>query len=131
MPDMSAMGPANDNAAPSDEKDEGGKGDPKETTMRLAEKARDITSDLLEAVRKLTGEQAEMGDMEKGLAALPKAASATLRPLTKMRKDLNTALISGMKKTVAELVKILKKLDPEILKTIDTKNPVPSDSYQL
>src|ERR1017187_313558 len=104
MPDMSAMPPANDNAAPpSDEKDEGGKGDPKEATMRLAEEARDTTSDLLEAVRKLTGEQSEMGDMEEGLSALPKAASDTLLPLHKMRKELNGALISAMKKSVAEL----------------------------
>ena len=104
MPDMSAMPPANDNAAPpSDEKDEGGKGDPKEATMRLAEEARDTTSDLLEAVRKLTGEQSEMGDMEEGLSALPKAASDTLLPLNKMRKELNGALISAMKKSVAEL----------------------------
>lgn len=102
MPDLSAPAPM-DAAPAGDEKDEGGKGDPKETTMRLAEEARDVSSDLLEAVRKLTGEQSEMGDMEEGLSALPKAASDTLRPLNKMRKELNGALISAMKKSVAEL----------------------------
>lgn len=101
VPDMSAaLAPLD---APSDEKDEGGKGDPKEATMRLAEEARDVTSDLLEAVRKLTGEQAEMGDMEEGLSALPKAASETILPLSKMRRELNASLISAMKKSVAEL----------------------------
>jgi len=105
-PALDAAPPANDNA-----KDEGGKGDPKETAMKLAEQARDVTSDLLEAVRNLTGEQSEMGDLEEGLNALPKAANDALRPLTKMRKELNGALLSGMKKSVAELKEHCEELE--------------------
>lgn len=99
MPDMGA--PA-DAAAPVGE-DEGGKGDPKETALKLAEKVRTLSSDLLEAVRSLTGEQAQMGEMEEGLEALPKAASSTLIPLHNMRKELNKQLVSGIKKSLAEL----------------------------
>ena len=101
MPDMGAP-PANDNAEPAPE-DEGGKGDPKEAANKLAEKVRDLSSDLLEAVRSLTGEQSQMGDMEEGLESMPKAASETLAPLYKMRKELNAALLSGAKKSLAEL----------------------------
>jgi hypothetical protein len=106
-PDMSAA-PASD-AAPSE--DEGGKGDPKEAAMKLAEKARDVTSDLLEAVRTLTGEQSQMGEMEEGLEALPKAAAEKLVPMQQMRADLNEQLISGMKKSIAELTENTEELN--------------------
>jgi hypothetical protein len=103
MPAMpEAMPPANDNAEPAAE-DEGGKGDPKETAMKLAEKNRDVASDLLEAIRTLTGEQTQMGEMEEGLNALPKAAASALLPLHKTRVELNSQLLSGMKKSLAEL----------------------------
>jgi hypothetical protein len=90
--------------------DMGGKGDPKEAALKLAEKVRDLSSDLAEAFRTLTGDQAEMGDMEQNLAALPKAASETLLPLHNMRKQLNTALVSGMKKSLA----VLREHDEEL-----------------
>lgn len=92
-----------DASAEAPAEDEGGKGDPKETANKLAEKNRDVASDLLEAVRALTGEQSQMGEMEEGLGSLPKAASATLLPLHKTRVELNQALLSGMKKSLAEL----------------------------
>jgi hypothetical protein len=107
MPDMGA--PAPDAGAKPE--DEGGKGDPKDVALKLAEKVRDLSSDLLEAVKTLTGEQSEMGDLEEGLEALPKAASEALLPLNNMRKELNSALISGMKKAVADLRDHAEELD--------------------
>lgn len=118
MPDMGAPAtPVNDTAAPADE---GGKGDPKETALKLAEKVRDMSSDLLEAVRTLTGEQSQMGDMEEGLTEMPKAAASALEPLYAMRKDLNKALLSGMKKALAELREHSEELEL-IASTVDTK----------
>src|SRR5258708_7658348 len=99
MPDVAPVAVAPE-AAP---EDEGGKGDPKETALKLSEKVRDLSSDLLEAVRSLTGEQAQMGEMEEGLESMPKAASSTLSPLYKMRKELNSALVSSTKKALADL----------------------------
>lgn len=80
--------------------DNGAEGDPKEVALELAEEMRDRASDLLEAVRALTGEQAEMGELE-GLTQ--KASAQDLKPLVKMKKTLNASLVSGMKKAVAEL----------------------------
>jgi hypothetical protein len=48
-----------ENPAPS----ENTSGDPKQTALELAEKVRDISSDLVEAVRTLSGEENEMGDV--------------------------------------------------------------------
>jgi hypothetical protein len=106
MPDMGA--PAPDAGV---DKEDGGKGDPKESALKLAEKVRDLSSDLVEAVKSLTGEQAEMGDLDQGLEALPKAASDALRPLSNMRKELNGALVSGMKKALGELRAHSEELD--------------------
>jgi hypothetical protein len=103
VPAMPEAGAPADASAEAPVEDEGGKGDPKETANKLAEKNRDVASDLLEAVRALTGEQSQMGEMEEGLGSLPKAASATLLPLHKTRVELNQALLSGMKKSLAEL----------------------------
>ena len=100
MPDMGAMAPAADAPAADVKGDMGAEGDPKEVALKLAEEMRDRASDLLEAVRVLTGEQAEMGELE-GLTQ--KAASKDLKPLVKMKKTLNASLISGMKKAIAEL----------------------------
>jgi hypothetical protein len=95
MPDMGAAPEAD--AKP---EDNGSEGDPKEVALKLAEEMRDRASDLLEAVRVLTGEQAEMGELE-GLSE--KAASREIKPLVKMKKTLNAQLIAGMKKAIAEL----------------------------
>lgn len=97
-PDMGAppdMGAAPDMGAP--EVDPGSAGDPKEVAVALATEVRDRSSDLLEAVRVLTGDQAEMGELD----ALPKAAS--LAPLYKMKRSLANTLISGLKRAVADL----------------------------
>lgn len=128
MPDMGAPGGADAGApAPAGDEvaDEGGKGDPKETALKLAEKVRDSASDLLEAVRTLTGEQAQMGDMEEGLEALPKAASEALSPLYSMRKELNGALLSGSKKSLAELREHAEELEliASVVDAETTMNP--------
>lgn len=108
VPAMPEAGAPADAAAP---EDQGGKGDPKDTALKLAEKVRDYASDLVEAVRSLTGEQAQMGDMEQGLEALPKAASETLAPLYDMRRKLHTATLSAAKKAVSELKNHAEELD--------------------
>lgn len=82
--------------------DTGKEGDPKATAMDLAEKARDIVSDLLEAVRALTGEQVEMGEMgEMGATASEEAYSPAA--LQTFRKELNGALTQAINETVASL----------------------------
>jgi hypothetical protein len=82
-------------AAPAE--DTGAEGDPKANVTELSEKVRDLSSDLVEAVRALTGEQAEMGDVDNGMAT---AASGSL---TTIRKELNSALTTAMKEVIAEL----------------------------
>jgi hypothetical protein len=77
--------------------------DPKKETLQLAEKVRDLSSDLVEAVRALTGEQAEMGVMEEGAEGMEAKSSFTLGTLNTLRKELNGALIHAMKEAVAEL----------------------------
>ena len=84
--------------------DKGGEGDPKEKVSELAQQAVDVTSDLLEATRALTGEQSEMGDLDA-------VKSASSNSLNKMRKELNGALISSMKEAVAELSDHKSELD--------------------
>ena len=84
--------------------------DPKKKTLQLAEKVRDLSSDLVEAVRALTGEQSEMGVMEDAADGMGDAAtgmevksSFTLGTLNTLRKELNGTLIHAMKESVAEL----------------------------
>ncbi len=84
--------------------DEGKEGDPKATAMELAEKVRDLGSDLVEAVRALTGEQAEMGE----LGGMPDAAPAedgkvSVAALNNMRVELNGALLAACKEAIASL----------------------------
>lgn len=95
--------PAAPEAAPMGAPEDTGKeGDPKATAMDLAEKARDIVSDLLEAVRALTGEQVEMGEMgEMGATASEEAYSPAA--LQTFRKELNGALTQAINETVASL----------------------------
>jgi hypothetical protein len=107
--EVPAMAPAND-VAP-EVVDDGGKGDPKDTAVALAEEVRDKASDLSEAVRALTGERAEMDEMGGQLEALPKAASESLSSLNRMRTQLNAGLLSGMKKVIAELGEHAEELD--------------------
>jgi hypothetical protein len=94
--------------------DTGKSGDPKEVAVELAEKVRDLSSDLLEAVRALTGEQAEMGSEmtpvgEPGEMAA--AASFSTKSLNNLRKDLNGALVTAMKESIATLNDHAEELD--------------------
>lgn len=73
-------------------------GDLKSTVKDLVAKAQEVASDLAEAVNKLFGEQAEMGD----LGELGAEASDT-GTLNKMRRDLNGALTHALKESIAEL----------------------------
>lgn len=91
-------------------KDKGKSGDPKETALDLSEKAKDITSDLNEAVKALTGEQSEMGDIGAPMSA---AASETFSTsnLNMIRKELNADLIHAMKESIASLNTHIEELD--------------------
>jgi len=94
-------------AAPAASEDTGAEGDPKANVMELSEKVRDLGSDLVEAVRALTGEQAEMGDLEGGMGA----TASDVNSLNTIRKELNSALTDAMKETVAELNQHKEELD--------------------
>lgn len=98
--------PAPEAASPApaaDVEDTGASGDPKENIVELAEKARDLTSDVAEAVKALTGEQAEMGDIA--------TASAAVKELNNMRKELNSELTDSMKNVIAKLESNIEELD--------------------
>lgn len=125
--DMGAGAPPADPGAGAPEagppaEDAGGSGDPKQSALELSEKVRDLSSDLVEAVRALTGEQAEMGGPEGGVggpAGGPMAAddqdarkkkddkestaSFSSNTLNTLRKELNGALTHAMKEAIAEL----------------------------
>jgi hypothetical protein len=115
-PAPEAAAPAPEAAAPAPEaaaegQDKGKEGDPKAMALDLAEKMRDLASDLVEAVRALTGEQAEMGVMEGGAPEMGASASFTLNTLNTLRKELNGALVHAMKEAVAELRDHTQELD--------------------
>ena len=112
-PAASVEAPAGDPTAPSadvgtdvggaDATDDTGKGDKKTVAVDLAEKVRDNASDLLEVVRDITGNQAEMGDLEDGIAKLPAAQASVLAPAVEMRRKLEKMLVSAAKKSLSEL----------------------------
>jgi hypothetical protein len=120
-PDLGAGGPPAE--------DTGKSGDPKATAVELSEKVRDLSSDLVEAVRALTGEQAEMGADEGsappggdagggvgGPAGGPAMADdsssgKSASDLGTMRKQINGALTQAMKESVAELNDHKQELD--------------------
>lgn len=118
--------------------DAGKSGDPKQSAMELAEKVRDLSSDLVEAVRALTGEQAEMGggesapaggvggpaggpamadDMDarkkkdSGSSSKESTASFSTETLNTLRRELNGALTHAMKEAIAELNQHQQELD--------------------
>lgn len=118
--------------------DAGKSGDPKQSAMELAEKVRDLSSDLVEAVRALTGEQAEMGgdssapaggvggpaggpamadDMDarkkkdSGSSSKESTASFSTETLNTLRRELNGALTHAMKEAIAELNEHQQELD--------------------
>lgn len=119
-PDSSAPAPDAEAPAPGalPVEDEGKSGDPKKHALELSEKVRDLSSDLVEAVRALTGEQAEMGaEVAPGGAggvgspvggpamADDKTSTASFGTsvLNNWRKDLNGVLTSAIKESIAEL----------------------------
>lgn len=75
--------------------DSGNDGDPKQVALELSEKVKTLSSDLHEAVRELTGEQAEMGNVGGDMTA---TAS-----FDKSRKELNALLCTAMTEAVDEL----------------------------
>jgi hypothetical protein len=119
--------------------DAGKSGDPKSSAMELAEKVRDLSSDLVEAVRALTGDQAEMGGSEPapaggvgGPAGGPagpgmaddqeakkkkdsKESTASenfsTASLNSIRREINGQLLHAMKESVAELNEHQQELD--------------------
>lgn len=108
-PAPEAAPPAAEPAAPeSGGEDKGADGDPKVAALKLAEKVRDLSSDLVEAVRALTGEQAEMGSeegapaMEMGTATASDETFSTTA-FNSIRKELNTALTAAMEESIATL----------------------------
>lgn len=88
-----------------DGEDKGGSGDPKVAALKLAEKVRDLSSDLVEAVRALTGEQAEMGAEEGGaeMGAMASDESFSTTAFNSIRQELNGALTSAIKESIATL----------------------------
>lgn len=141
--DPSSAPPGGDAGAPPDAgppaEDAGKSGDPKQTALELSEKVRDLSSDLVEAVRALTGEQAEMGGGEAapaggaggvgGPAGGPMAAddqdarkkskdsskessaSFSTATLNTLRKELNGALTHAIKEAIADLNEHQQELD--------------------
>ena len=91
--------PAEEVATP---EDTGKSGNPEETAVELAEKVRDLSSDLVEVVRSLTGEQAEMGEIEPTEPEMGAVASET-NTLNTLRTELNGALTHAIKESIAEL----------------------------
>lgn len=136
----SAPPPAGGDAGGPPAEDAGKSGDPKGSAMELSEKVRDLSSDLVEAVRALTGDQAEMGGGEAAPAggvggpaggpAGPMAAddqdakkkkdsskestaseNFSTASLNSIRRELNGQLVHAMKEAVAELNEHQQELD--------------------
>jgi hypothetical protein len=105
--------------------DTGAEGDPKENVTELSEKVRDLSSDLVEAVRALTGEQAEMGDLDSGMAA----AASDGTNLNTIRKELNSALTTAMKEVIAELDQHKEEL--ELITGLYDKDAVSASNQDL
>ena len=119
-------------AEPAD-KDAGGSGDKKEVATELAEKVRDDASDLLEVVRDITGNQAEMGALEDGIKSLPQATAAILMPAVRMRGKLEKMIVSAAKKSLAELkqhyseLKLISEMaDGEVIKNASINSMINS-----
>jgi len=125
--------PAPDAGPPAE--DAGKSGDPKQSAVELSEKVRDLSSDLVEAVRALTGEQAEMGGAEaapaggvggpaggpmaaddqdakkKSKDSMESSANFSTSTLNTLRRELNGALTHAMKEAIAELTEHQQELD--------------------
>lgn len=111
--------------------DTGKSGDVKESATEMAEKARDLTSDLVETVRALEGEQAEMGSVEND-NALPEmgvAASFNSKTLNTFRRELNGLLTSAMRESIADLQNHAQELDT--ISSLENKNFAGQDQNLL
>lgn len=108
--------------------DEGKSGDPKQHALELSEKVMNLSSDLHEAVRALTGEKAEMGAPDAGGVGGPAggpmaaddndakkkestAGNFSTSTLNTLRVELNGALTHAMKEAIAELTEHQQELD--------------------
>jgi hypothetical protein len=113
MPEAAPPAPAMPEAAPAPEampempvEDTGKSGDKRENALELAEKIHELSSDLVEVEKTLSGEQAEMGKEDAGEALPEMAASASdvnLSTLNTLRKELSGALGHAIKEAVANL----------------------------
>lgn len=113
------MPPMAEEAAPVDS---GADGDPKQTALELSEEVKDKASDLNEAVRALTGEQAEMGEVAPdGMGAMASFNSA--------RKEINSALTVAMKEVVAQLADHAQEL--EMIVNMYDKGSVTSQNQEV
>ena len=131
-PDAGGAGAGPDAGPPVE--DAGKSGDPKQHALDLAEKGVTLSSDLQEAVRALTGEQAEMGGAEgapdggvggpaggpmggapamadDGSSGKSSTANFGAATLNTLRRELNGALTHAMKESIAELNEHKQELD--------------------
>jgi hypothetical protein len=106
-PPVDAAPPAPDSSAPpmggpvADDK--GGDGDKKESLVHMSDKMRDLASDMGEAARAVEGEKVEMGDDAGATPEMGAAASFSSSTMHTLRKELNGALSSALKESIAEL----------------------------
>lgn len=99
-----------------------GEGDPADVVKDLANKLRDLSSDLGEAVNTLVGEQPEMD------AAMPVDVTVASN-LNVARKQLGPALKLAMLESQANIKEYIKELD--MLKDIYASNPSTSDKESV
>jgi hypothetical protein len=92
--------------------DTGKSGDPKESLLETSEKARNLMDDVVEGVRALTGEKAEMGAPDAAPAAdMESTASFGTATLNNLRRELNSQLTHAMKECAANLNDHVQELD--------------------
>lgn len=115
-------------AAPEAE-DTGKSGDPKENLLEIAEKVRDLSSDVVEGVRALTGEQSEMGAMNEGMPDMGTVASFSQKHILSLRKSLNANLLDSMTKCASDLKNHHEELI--MLANLYGKDAVTSDNESL
>ena len=91
-----------------DSVDSGKDGDPKKSTVELAEQISDLASDLLEAERASHGEPAEMGDLGK----LPQAADDSSGSVS--TASIQTELTTALQTALVETAETLKTHENEL-----------------
>lgn len=126
MPAMPDMGGMADMGAPADETSSG---DPKENAVKLATQMRDLSSDLLEAVKALVGEKAEMGEASAEMPAEAPKTASNLSYLKNMRRELNSELTKAMKQCLAELRDQHEEL--EVIANMSHKGLIKAANYHV